>query len=276
MSTIQVRNINFEPTGNNRITYETSNGYFAIVLGGNRVLDFASGNVNFVTSGFSVNNSTSNTLSVANTFSANGSVGSNNQVLISQGPDRPVIWSNSSVSVNSTSIIGGTTNRLLFNSGNTVRETTGITTDGVTLTLTGSSSALSGVLNDVAEVVNVSATAATGNINFDITTQSVLFYTTNASGNWTLNFRASSGTTLNTLMSTGQSLTAAFLVTNGATAYFNNFVQVDGTASGVTTRWQGGAAPTAGNASSVDAYVYTIIKTGSATYSVFASQTRFA
>jgi hypothetical protein len=68
----------------------------------------------------------------------------------------------------------------------------------------------------------------------------------------------------------------AFLATNGGTAFYNTAVQVDGTTSGVTTRWQGGTAPTSGNASSVDVYVYTVIKTGSATFSVFASQTRFA
>jgi hypothetical protein len=145
-----------------------------------------------------------------------------------------------------------------------------------TQTFTGSSSALAMVLNDAAEVVTVSATAATGTINYDVTTQAVLFYTTNASGNFTVNIRASSGTSLNTALSTGQSVTVAFLVTNGATAYFNSSVQVDGTTSGVTTRWQGGTAPAAGNASSVDAYVYTIIKTANATFSVFASQTRFA
>jgi hypothetical protein len=77
-------------------------------------------------------------------------------------------------------------------------------------------------------------------------------------------------------MSTGQSVTVAFLVTNGATAFFNNVVQVDGTTSGVTTRWQGGTAPSAGNASSVDIYSYTVIKTANATFSVFAAQTRFA
>lgn len=145
-----------------------------------------------------------------------------------------------------------------------------------TQTFAGTSSALAAVLSDAAEVATVSATAATGTINYDITTQSVLFYTTNASANWTVNLRASSGTSLNTAMSTGQSVTVAFLVTNGATAYYNTTVQVDGTTSGVTTRWQGGTAPTAGNASSVDIYVYTIIKTASATFSVFASQTRFA
>jgi hypothetical protein len=75
-------------------------------------------------------------------------------------------------------------------------------------------------------------------------------------------------------MSTGQSMTASFLVAQGGTAYYNSAVQVDG--SSVTPKWQGGTAPTTGNASSIDAYVYTIVKTGSATFTVFASQTKFA
>lgn len=145
-----------------------------------------------------------------------------------------------------------------------------------TQTLQGTSSTLAAILNDAAEVATISATAATGTINYDVTTQSVLFYTSNASANWTVNLRGSSGTSMNTLMSTGQSVTVAFLVTQGSTAYFNSSVQVDGTTSGVTTRWQGGTAPAAGNASGVDVYVYTVIKTANATFSVFASQTRFA
>jgi hypothetical protein len=143
-----------------------------------------------------------------------------------------------------------------------------------TQTFSGSSSALAAVLTDAAEVATISATAATGTINYDITTQSVLYYTSNASANWTVNFRASSGTSLNTAMSTGQSVTVAFLVTQGATAYYNNVVQVDGTTSGVTTRWIGGA-PTAGNASGIDSYRYVIIKTGSATFTVLASVNQF-
>ena len=143
-----------------------------------------------------------------------------------------------------------------------------------TQTFSGTSSATAIVLNDAAEVATVSATAATGTIAYDITTQSVLYYTSNASANWTVNFRASSGTSLNTLMSTGQSMTVAFLVTQGSTAYYNSAVQVDGTTSGVTTRWLGGA-PTAGNASGIDSYRYLIIKTGSATFTVLASNTQF-
>jgi hypothetical protein len=148
------------------------------------------------------------------------------------------------------------------------------TTFTATQTFTGTSSAQAIVLNDAAEVATISATAATGTINYDITTQSVLYYTTSASANWTVNFRASSGTSLNTLMSTGQSMTVAFLVTQGATAYYNSAVQVDG--SSVTPKYQGGTAYAAGNASSVDVYMYTIIKTGNAAFTVFTSQTKFA
>ena len=148
------------------------------------------------------------------------------------------------------------------------------TTFTATQTFSGTSSAQAIVLNDAAEVATVSATAATGTIAYDITTQSVLYYTSNASANWTVNFRASSGTSLDTLMTTGQSMTVAFLVTQGGTAYYNSAVQVDGSA--VTPKWQGGTAPTSGNANSIDAYTYTIIKTGSATFTVFAAQTKFA
>jgi hypothetical protein len=143
-----------------------------------------------------------------------------------------------------------------------------------TQTFSGTSSAKAIVLNDAAEVATVSATAATGTIAYDITTQSVLYYTSNASANWTVNFRGSSGTSLNTLMATGESMTVAFLVTQGSTAYYNSAVQVDGTTSGVTTRWLGGA-PAAGNASGIDSYRYLIIKTGSATFTVLASNTQF-
>ena len=143
-----------------------------------------------------------------------------------------------------------------------------VTTASNTQTLTNKT------LQTASETVTISATAATGTINYDVSTQSVLYYTSNASANWTTNFRGSSGTSLNSLMSTGQSITVAFLVTQGATAYYNNVVQVDG--STVTPKWQGGTAPSAGNASSVDVYSYTIVKTGNAAFTIFASQTKFA
>ena len=141
-------------------------------------------------------------------------------------------------------------------------------------TFAGTSSNADLKTSNILEVSTVSATAATGTIAYDVTTQSVLYYTTNASGNFTVNFRGSSGTSLNTIMATGESLSVTFLVTNGSTAYYNSAVQVDG--SSVTPKWQGGTAPTSGNASSIDIYTYVIIKTGSATFTVLADQTKFA
>ena len=141
-------------------------------------------------------------------------------------------------------------------------------------TFSGSTSVAASKFTNIKEVATISATAATGTINYDITTQSVLYFTTNASGNFTVNFRGSSGTSLDTLMSTGESLSVTFLVTNGSTAYYNSAVQVDG--NSVTPKWQGGSAPTSGNASSIDSYTYVVLKTGSATFTVLAAQTKFA
>ena len=75
---------------------------------------------------------------------------------------------------------------------------------------------------------------------------------------------------------TGTSLTVAFLVTQGSPAFYQTGFQIDGTASGITFEWQNGTAPIAGNTNGIDAYSITVIKTGSATYTVLASQTRFA
>lgn len=173
-------------------------------------------------------------------------------------------------------LFDGTTGKLLKNSTpgtDYVRPTTA-TNFTAAQTFTGSTSVLSSKFLNAKEAVTVSATAATGTINYDVTTQSVIYYTSDAAANWTVNFRASSGTSLDSAMSNGESVTVAFLVTQGATAYYNSAVQVDGVS--VTPKWQGGTAPTLGNASGIDAYVYTIVKTSSATFTVFASQTQFA
>jgi hypothetical protein len=126
----------------------------------------------------------------------------------------------------------------------------------------------------IIENATTSATAATGTINYDVLTQTVLYYTTNASANWTVNIRGNSGTTLNSIISNNQVLSVVFMVTQGSTAYYNNVLQIDGTT--VTPKWQGGIAPTFGNTSGVDVYNYSINKTAANTYNVFASQSRYA
>jgi hypothetical protein len=172
------------------------------------------------------------------------------------------------------------TNKTISASSNTL---TGVATLTGTETLTNktltspiinTATSTSPILVSPEERTTVSATAATGTVAFDALTQGVLYYTTNASANFTLNVRGSSGTTLNSILATGDAITVVFLNTNGATAYYPTVYQVDGSA--VTPKWQGGTAPTAGNASSIDAYSLTIIKTASATFTVLASQTKFA
>ena len=131
-----------------------------------------------------------------------------------------------------------------------------------------------GKIQQLAEKVTNSATAATGTVNYDVITQAVLNYTTDASGNWTLNIRGDGSNSLDSIMDTGESITVAHIVKQGGTAYYNSAVQVDG--SSVTPEWQGGSAPTEGNTNSLDIYTYTVIKTGAATFTVLAAQTQFA
>ena len=131
-----------------------------------------------------------------------------------------------------------------------------------------------GAIQSVAEKVTTAAIAATGTINYDVLTQAVLNYTTDAGANWTLNIRGDGSSSLDSIMDTGESVTVAHIVKQGGTAYYNSAVQVDG--SSITPEWSGGAAPSAGNINSLDVYTYTIIKTGSATFTALASLTQFA
>jgi hypothetical protein len=170
------------------------------------------------------------------------------------------------------------TNKTIDAASNTL---TGVTTLTGTQTLTNktlTSPAITGgtlvntVIKGLEEDVNVVASAATGTINFDVETASIWYYTSNASANHTLNFRYNSSTSLDSSMATGDAITLVWLNTNGSTAYYPNTIQIDGSA--VTPKVP--AAISAGNASSIDAYSFTIIKTASATFTVLETQTKFA
>lgn len=128
--------------------------------------------------------------------------------------------------------------------------------------------------NGPIEGQTITASAATGTVNIDVITASVLYYTVNASSNFTLNVRGNSGTTLNSVLAVGDSVTTTFKCTNGATPYYPNVVNIDGLSAGV--KWQYGAAPSAGNANSVDAYTLEITKTGSGTYLVLGTFAKYA
>jgi len=134
----------------------------------------------------------------------------------------------------------------------------------------------------ILESAAVTSYSATGTVVYNVLDQgAVAYFTSSASSNWTLNLRGSSTTSLVNLVSTGQSLTIAMLVTNGATAFYQTAMQIDGTAVTSVTKWQGGTAPSSGNASSVDIYSITAIKvantsTVASAFTLFAAQTKFA
>jgi len=132
-----------------------------------------------------------------------------------------------------------------------------------------------GKIQQVLEKVTVTNTATTGTVTYDLLEQAVLYHTGNAAGQFTLNFRGSNSTALNTMIATGESGTAAFLNTNSTTAYYTTFVTIDGTSTNVSTKWQGGTTPSSGNSLSIDAYNFTIIKTAASTYTVLAAQSQF-
>jgi len=154
----------------------------------------------------------------------------------------------------------------------------GTTTLGSTaLTLGSTTTSVSG-LTTVGQILDYpyenwyinSAAFAGYNAYLQTNNSAVHYLTTASTANGTLNITAASGTTLNSLMSTGQAITFSLLITN-TTAYYANAYQVDGTTSGVTVKWSGGTAPSAGNASAVDIYQFTVLKTGSAAFTVFAA-----
>jgi hypothetical protein len=177
------------------------------------------------------------------------------------------------------------TNTTVFYDGSTWQsfgtgDVTGLTA-GTGITITNASGPVPTIalstnptLTSPKEAIDLVGTASTGTVNVDVVTSSVKVTTANATGNWTLNVRGDGSTTLDSLMSSGQQITVVYISPNGAAAYYPTAFTIDSVA--VTPKWLGGSAPAAGNINATDAYVYTIIKTGAATFTVLASQNKFA
>ena len=205
-------------------------------------------------------------------------VGTNGQVLTAQsGQTAGLQWATSPI-LGSTTLTAGSTTTVLPGvtsvNGSTVPASDTLVGRATTDTLT-NKTLTSPIENNPRltapkELWTVSATAATGTIQFDCITQGVLYYTTASAANWTLNFRGNSGTTLASVMSTGDAITVNFLATNTTAYYQSTAVTVD-TSATVTVKWSGGTAPAAGNASSTDIYSYTIVKTGASAFTVLCA-----
>ena len=171
-----------------------------------------------------------------------------------------------------TSVATALPNSFLANSTATLGNAT--LTLGSSTTAVGNLALNNATIENIQEPANITATAANATINIDILSNVVVYCTANATGNFTVNFRGNAGTTFNNAVPANVSVSASLVTAQGATAYYNSLVQVDGAT--VTPKWQGGTAPTTGNANSTDTYVYVVMKSAANTYTILASQTKFS
>jgi len=103
-----------------------------------------------------------------------------------------------------------------------------------------------------------------------------------ASGNWTYNIRWNSSTTLDSKMSTGETINIAYVTAVGGSSYYQSGFQIDGT--NTTVQWvdqlppvQGGGRDSGSDAatSGFDVYNFAINKNGTNSYYVVGSHTHF-
>jgi hypothetical protein len=175
-------------------------------------------------------------------------------------------------------IVSGASNSVVIGSRNTISGYTGAIIIGSGITANANNTLFTNNLcafgplsiNSVFETMAVCNTGSTGIINVDILSGSSIYNICNSTALWGLNLRGNANCTLNSLLPVNKSATISFLNTNGATAYNLTGVSIDGTSQ--TVRWVNGAGgfPT-GNASLIDLYSITAIKTGNALYTIFGS-----
>jgi hypothetical protein len=146
----------------------------------------------------------------------------------------------------------------------------GIVTIAGNVTVAG---ALSGGVGYLLERANVVADSAPAITDISLIDASVMYWNANSTANVTANIRGNATTPLNSLMAVNQTATLALFLPISTTPYYVEAVKIDNTT--VTPVWLNGNTILSGNANSIDVYTFTIIKTASATYKVFATQSTF-
>ena len=153
---------------------------------------------------------------------------------------------------------------------------------GVGVTITGDGNAVfSGITTvtnfdakgTLVEAFSSTTTAWSSAADLNVTNGNIHFSSANLGGtNNTLNLYSTTG--INTDLAINQTMTVTGITAVNASTAFVNKVTVDGVATGITTHWVNGSAPTDGGGSGVDMYTFNLLKTGSATYIIVANQTK--
>lgn len=141
--------------------------------------------------------------------------------------------------------------RSLIEAGNTQSATTN------TVTVAGNT-----IIPNMVEKTVVHTRSPSSAVEIDLFRGTVHYFTTSASNDFQFNFRFSSTPGgINTVLSAGQSLTVAVLVTNGATAYRPTSLVLDDNELITPVKWNGAnGGPSEGTENSIDTYVFTFIK----------------
>ena len=126
---------------------------------------------------------------------------------------------------------------------------------------------------ELMERVSIVANKLSAVPNVSLDNGMVHYYTTNETTTATPNIISTAG--INTNMATGDTMSVTILSKPNNAGYFPK-VSIDGVATGITTYWSGGSAPSSASSSGVDVNVYQIIKTADATFDVLANTSNFA
>jgi len=133
------------------------------------------------------------------------------------------------------------------------------------LSVTGTSS-----IQQAKEKITTANSTPGTSYNYDLLTQAIYYTTGNTTSDFTLNIRGNSTTTLDSVMSSNQSMTCTFIVSNGSTPYVVNNVTVDG--NSVPTYWPIPGTAGTGTALGKDSYTLNILKLSANTFNVFATR----
>ena len=150
---------------------------------------------------------------------------------------------------------------------------------GVTSNVLASNLSIS--LTRALESANINSIAPSGAINIDVANNVVYYFNANSTANITFNLRANTQNTLDSITTTGQSVTVAMIVKHGLNRHTAN-LYIDG---GLINNTGSNSIVYIGNTKPIyqvitnqetNIYGYTVLKTAANTYAVFASNSLFA